>query len=89
MHGRTAEPVDIHLFGAGNVRIRNGAPPLGEADLSGPRKRFSRGKTRAAGSGLGLSIAERSLAQTRASLVLTVPIHGRVDGFQADVVFSA
>lgn len=89
LHGRTAEPVDIHLFGTGNVRIRNAAPPLGEAELAAVRKRFSRGKTMAAGSGLGLSIAERLLAQMRANLVLNSPIPGRVDGFQADVVFSA
>jgi two-component system OmpR family sensor kinase len=87
LHGRADEPVEILLTGEGNVRILNGAARLSDAELSTVRKRFSRGKTLAAGSGLGLSIADRLLAQMRASLVLTSPIPGRVDGFQADVMF--
>ncbi len=87
LHGRPAEPVDIVLTEAGNVRIRNGAPRMSETDLAAVRKRFSRGKTTAPGSGLGLSIADRLLAQMGASLVLTSPIPGEADGFQADVVF--
>jgi len=87
LHGRVREPVEIHLTEAGNVRIRNGAPALAEAELAAVRKRFSRGRTMAAGSGLGLAIAERLLAQMQASLVLTSPIPGRIDGFQADIVF--
>jgi two-component system OmpR family sensor kinase len=62
---------------------------MSEAELAAVRKRFSRGKTAAEGSGLGLSIAERLLAQMRASLILTSPIRGRADGFQADIVFDA
>lgn len=89
LHGRADEPVEIHLTETGIVSIRNGAPVLSEAELGAVRKRFSRGRTLAAGSGLGLSIAERLLAQMRASLVLTSPIAGRVDGFQADIVFPA
>lgn len=89
LHGRTDEPVDIFLTAEGNVRIENGAAPLSEAELAAVRKRFSRGKTVAPGSGLGLSIAERLLAQMRASLVLTSPIPGRVDGFRAEIVFPA
>lgn len=87
LHGRANEPIDIHLTQDGNVRIRNAAPRLSEAELVSVRKRFSRGKTIAAGSGLGLSIAERLLAQMRANLVLTSPVPGRKDGFQADIVF--
>jgi two-component system OmpR family sensor kinase len=87
LHGRPGEPVGVHLTAAGNVRIRNGAPRMSEVELVAVRKRFSRGKTLVAGSGLGLSIAERLLAQMGASLVLTSPIPGHGDGFQADVVF--
>lgn len=87
LHGRPTEPVEVFLTEAGNVRIRNGAPQMSEADLATVRKRFSRGRTTAPGSGLGLSIADRLLAQMRASLVLASPIPGEVDGFQAEIVF--
>ena len=89
LHGRVDEPVEIHVTADGNVRILNGAPRLSEAELAAVRKRFSRGRTLATGSGLGLSIADRLLAQMRASLVLTSPVPGRVDGFQAEIVFPA
>ena len=89
LHGRADEPVDISVTAEGNVRIENSAEPLSEAELAAVRKRFSRGKTTAPGSGLGLSIAERLLAQMRANLVLASPIPGRVDGFRAEIVFSA
>lgn len=87
LHGQAGEPVDILLTQTGNVRIRNGAPRMDEAELAAVRKRFSRGRTAAPGSGLGLSIADRLLAQMRASLVLTSPVPGRDDGFQAEIVF--
>ena len=89
LHGRAGEPVEILVSETGNVRIRNAAARLSEAELAAVRKRFSRGKSLAPGSGLGLSIAERLLAQMRASLVLTSPIPGRVDGFEAEIVFPA
>jgi two-component system OmpR family sensor kinase len=87
LHGREGEPVDIHIAPTGNVRVVNAAPAMTGAELAAVRKRFSRGKTLAAGSGLGLSIAERLLSQMRASLVLTSPAPGRSDGFQAEIVF--
>lgn len=88
LHGSADAPVDICLTERGTVRIRNAATPMGEAELAAVRERFARGRTPAAGSGLGLSIADRLLAQMRASLVLSSPIPGRVDGFQAEIVFS-
>ena len=87
LHGRAGEPVDIVLTPAGNLTIRNAASPMSEAELAAVRKRFSRGRTAAPGSGLGLSIADRLLAQMRASLVLTSPAPGQADGFQAEIVF--
>ncbi len=89
LHGQADMPVEIRLTGKGNVRIANAAPLLSEEELSAVRKRFARGKTTAAGSGLGVSIADRLLQQMRASLVLTSPVPGRVDGFQAEIVFPA
>ena len=87
LHGQAGEPVDIVLTPAGNLTIRNAASPMSEAELAAVRKRFSRGRTAAPGSGLGLSIADRLLAQMRASLVLTSPVPGQADGFQAEIVF--
>ncbi|WP_440980625.1 sensor histidine kinase, partial [Shinella sumterensis] len=87
LHGRDGEPVDIHIAPTGNVRIVNAAPAMSATELAALRKRFSRGKTLAAGSGLGLSIAERLLSQMRAGLVLSSPAPGRSDGFQAEIVF--
>ncbi len=87
LHGRAGEPVEIHLTGEGNVQISNGSPQLSETELVAVRKRFARGKTMAAGSGLGLSIADRLLQQMRANLVLSSPVPGRIDGFQAEIVF--
>ena len=89
LHGEADEPLDIRLTREGNVRIANSAPRLSEAELVAVRQRFARGRTAAAGSGLGLSIADRLLQQMRASLVLTSPIPGREDGFQAEIVFPA
>lgn len=88
LHGRPDEPISIHLTSEGDVRICNGANRLSEGELVAVRKRFSRGRTLAAGSGLGLSIADRLLAQMQARLVLTSPVPGHVDGFQAEIVFS-
>jgi two-component system OmpR family sensor kinase len=87
LHGRAGEPVEIHLTDEGNVQISNGSPQLSETELVAVRKRFARGKTVAAGSGLGLSIADRLLQQMRANLVLSSPVPGRIDGFQAEIVF--
>lgn len=89
LHGRSGEAVEIILTQSGNVRILNAAPRFSEAELAAMRKRFSRGRALAAGSGLGLSIVDRLLAQMRASLILTSPIPGRVDGFEAHIMFPA
>lgn len=89
LHGQVDAPVEIRLAANGNVRISNAAPRLSDDELAAVRKRFSRGRTLAPGSGLGLSIADRLLAQMRASLILTSPIPGNADGFQAEIVFPA
>lgn len=89
IHGLPEQPVDIHVEDETHIRIINGAQPLSQAEIAEVRQRFSRGKTVAPGSGLGLSIAERLLTQMGASLTLHSPAHGRDDGFEADIHFGA
>lgn len=85
VHGRPDTPVDVFLDGGGAVRIVNASALMSESELATIRKRFSRGKTEAAGSGLGLSIVERLLGQMGGRLVLSSPAQGRTDGFEARV----
>jgi two-component system OmpR family sensor kinase len=85
VHGRPGTPVEVFLDNSGPVRIVNASPVMSEGELATIRKRFSRGRTEAAGSGLGLSIVERLLGQMGGRLVLLSPAEGRVDGFEARV----
>ncbi len=86
VHGTREKPVEVFLDDGGTVRIVNGAAAMNDAELASIRKRFSRGKTEAAGSGLGLSIVERLLGQMNGRLVLLSPASGRDDGFEARIV---
>lgn len=88
VHGRPGEPVEVFLEDGGPVRIINAAPAMTEADLASIRRRFSRGKTEAAGSGLGLSIVERLLGQMNGRLQLLSPASGRNDGFEARIFLA-
>jgi two-component system, OmpR family, sensor kinase len=88
VHGATDEPVEIFLDDGGPVRIVNGSAVMTAAELAAIRKRFGRGRTEAAGSGLGLSIVERMLGQMSAQLVLLSPAEGRADGFEARIQFA-
>lgn len=85
VHGKPGEPVEVFLENGGPVRIVNSAAVMTEQELASIRKRFSRGKTEATGSGLGLSIVDRLLRQMGGQLVLLSPANGRLDGFEARV----
>ena len=85
VHGKPGEPVEVFLQDGGPVRVINASAVMSEGELATIRKRFSRGKTNAAGSGLGLSIVERLLGQMGGRLVLLSPAEGRKDGFEARV----
>jgi two-component system, OmpR family, sensor kinase len=87
IHGDPNEPIEVFLENDGVVRIVNGSPILADSELAAIRKRFSRGRTEAAGSGLGLSIVDRLLGQMNAQLVLLSPADGRNDGFEARIRF--
>lgn len=88
VHGTPEKPVEVFLDDGGTVRIVNAAAAMTETELASIRKRFSRGKTEAAGSGLGLSIVERLLGQMNGRLALLSPASGRDDGFEARIVLS-
>ncbi|WP_235938083.1 ATP-binding protein [Endobacterium cereale] len=85
VHGKPGTPVDVFLDDGGPVRIVNDAAVMTAAELAAIRKRFSRGKTEAAGSGLGLSIVERLLGQMGGKLILFSRASGRTGGFEARV----
>ncbi|WP_377291670.1 sensor histidine kinase [Rhizobium sp. SG2393] len=86
-HGSADEAVTIRLEEDGALSITNGCPPLSPEELTLIRRRFSRGRTQAQGSGLGLSIVDRLLRQMRAELHLASPAPGRADGFEARIRF--
>lgn len=87
LHGKKGEPVEVSLDGEGRVRIVNGGALIGEGELNSLRNRFTRGKTEARGSGLGLSIVDRLLKQMGGQLELRSPANGRLEGFEAQVIF--
>src|SRR5690606_30150195 len=89
VHGRPSTPIEIILHDDGPLRIINGGPVLNAEGLASVRKRFKRGQTEAAGSGLGLSIVDRLLGQMNGRLVLLSPVPGRVDGFEARIELPA
>ncbi len=85
VHGDPGRPVEIFLDAGGSLRIVNGAAMMTPDELASVRKRFSRGRTEASGSGLGLSIVERLLGQMNGRLVLMSPVDGWADGFEARI----
>lgn len=89
VHGRSTEPVEVFLERDGLVRVVNGATALTENELVSIRRRFSRGKTEASGSGLGLSIVERLLGQMNGRLELISPATDRKDGFEARIYLTS
>ncbi|WP_347360139.1 histidine kinase dimerization/phospho-acceptor domain-containing protein [Rhizobium sp. Root1334] len=89
LHGDRDEPVDIRLETGGIVRIVNGAAALSPDELAAVRKRFGRGNTASPGSGLGLSIAERLLAQMNVGFEVYSPAQGRANGFEVVLRFGA
>ncbi|PKA42435.1 two-component sensor histidine kinase [Rhizobium sullae] len=83
IHGDSAVPVTISLERNGIVRIVNGGSPLSETELQGIKKRFRRGKTNTAGSGVGLAIVESIAVQMGGELELFSPPLEASSGFEA------
>ena len=88
IHGPVDDEVTVSVDD-GTVRIINGGHVLSQEELAGLKKRFWRGKTNAAGSGLGLSIVERIVDQIGGRIDLLSPATGRADGFEARITLPA
>ncbi len=84
IHGPVDDEVTVRVDD-GTVRVVNGGTVLSQEELAGLKKRFWRGKTKAAGSGLGLSIVERIVNQIGGRVDLLSPATGRPDGFEARI----
>jgi two-component system OmpR family sensor kinase len=85
VHGVEEGIVTVKIDGDGPIRILNGGDILSPEELAGLKRRFRRGRTKAAGSGLGLAIAERILVQMAGRLELFSPAPGQPDGFEARI----
>ena len=84
-HGTSAAPVLVAIGPDNVLRIQNQGAPLGPTELARLGQPFVRGETSADGSGLGLSIARGIVEQAGGRLVISSPIAGTADGFEAAV----
>ncbi|MGG6895149.1 ATP-binding protein [Rhizobium sp. BR 315] len=84
IHGPVDDEVTVRVDDS-TVRVVNGGHVLSQEEFTGLKKRFWRGKTKAAGSGLGLSIVERIVNQIGGRIDLMSPATGRSDGFEARI----
>lgn len=88
IHGPLDDEVTVSVE-RGMIRVVNGGNVLSPEELAGLKKRFWRGKTNAAGSGLGLSIVERIVDHIGGRIDLLSPATGRADGFEARITLPA
>lgn len=82
-HGPASGGVELVLDPEGRLHVINGGAIIPAEQLAQLTDRFKRGQTLAAGSGLGLSIAQTILHQVGGRLILRSPASGRRDGFEA------
>ncbi|RMI15016.1 sensor histidine kinase [Sinorhizobium meliloti] len=84
-HGLPDTAVTVSVRPDGTIAIANAGAVVSIPDLEEITERFSRGATRASGSGLGLHIATMVIERIGGSLELVSPARGREDGFEAIV----
>jgi two-component system OmpR family sensor kinase len=82
-HSPASTPIEVELTTSSEVRVRNVSAVVPQEVLLRLRDRFQRGATSAPGSGLGLAIVDTILRQVGGELMLSSPIAGREDGFEA------
>lgn len=87
-HSPEGSPVDIHLDVQGRLHVVNEGPTVPPDVLEKLKGRFERGKSTAAGAGLGLAIVEAIVAGVGARLDLLSPADGHAGGFEAVVDFT-
>lgn len=85
VHGARDGVVTVRLDPRGAVSVTNEGPVIEAHQLERLTERFRRGSTRAAGSGLGLSIAAAIAERMGGTLELFSPARGKETGFEAIV----
>jgi two-component system OmpR family sensor kinase len=89
-YGAADAPIEVCLDDEHNcLRVRNGSEVVPRDVLLTLKQPFRRGTMQGAGGGLGLAIVEKIMTQLGGTLELASPAAGRVDGFEARLVFSA
>jgi len=83
LHGAADSVVCVEAGPGAVVQVRNHGAVVAPEILARLRERFSRGPTRANGTGLGLAVVDAILSQTGGQLVLRSPAPGWNDGFAA------
>ena len=81
-HGSRQEPVRVVLSADGMLRVSNAGPAVPSDLLARLSEPFERGRARADGAGLGLSIAKTIAAGAGGRIELISPLEGRQDGFE-------
>jgi two-component system OmpR family sensor kinase len=87
-HGETEGTVRISIGGDRRVTVESAGPPISAEVLARLGQPFERGDTKAAGSGLGLSITRAIMAEIGGELSLTSPVPGKADGVLASLIFA-
>ncbi|TIN74336.1 MAG: HAMP domain-containing histidine kinase [Mesorhizobium sp.] len=82
-HGLPDTPARVSVRTDGTIAVANAGPVVPLRDLEAITKRFRRGATPAAGSGLGLHIADMVIKRIGGTLDFASPARGREDGFEA------
>ncbi|EEW25843.1 ATP-binding protein [Rhodobacter ferrooxidans] len=84
-HGDPAQPVTVTLAPDASLTVRNAGSVVPPEALARLTTRFERAGARSAGSGLGLAIVDGIARGAGATLTLSAPAPGQIDGFEARV----
>src|ERR1700758_3223069 len=86
-YGAPDEPIEIVIGRDRQIRLLNGGAVIPSAALETLKKPFVRGCSVGAGGGLGLAIVDNIMKQIGGNLTLISPVMGRINGFEARLVF--
>jgi two-component system OmpR family sensor kinase len=88
-YGASGQPIDVRFSSEGILSVVNGARVIPAETLANLRQRFVRSNTSVQGLGLGLAIADAIVSGAGATMTISSPATGRVDGFEVNIDFSA
>ncbi|HEV2516376.1 MAG TPA: HAMP domain-containing sensor histidine kinase [Devosia sp.] len=88
LHGAADGDVVVESGPGPMVRVRNHGAVLAADVVARLSERFTRGATRASGSGLGLAVVDTIMQQTGGRLILSSPATGWTDGFEATLLLD-